>query len=225
MTFSQAAALNVPAAAQGWLDGFCDTPACEAGHIPIGVGSIYALIWPGTDQGGITAMSHRLLRIGQASAVLPARPGQPIGQGRQTTDMLSCAAKACAAALHRHGHCRQMSLVLPCENLRPAAPIASLRAKHAARLKQAQALDEITTEAHDFLRAAGPHITAQLPPVACGSGKAARHLLVPKNCIADVAALWAASNAAQTQSALIGPLPPFAFINHAAKQPGEYLPS
>lgn len=211
----RAAAAALSSASLGWLDGFSAAPLSQGGHVCIQVAAnLYALVWPGDRQGALADAAGRLLQAGQAGAVVPARHGQHLASETQLYDLAGPERAHLCTALGQFGLLRQFSVVLPVD-VAPSPDDASLRVKHQARTQAAQKLLAMQTLLDPFMQRLDVHVSFKHPPQRCAVGKAAFHFCIPRDHADLVAQAWAAYSPRVPAKALIGPLPPFAFLPSA----------
>lgn len=197
----------------GWLDGFCAQPAGNAGHEVVSCSGGYALVWRGASQGGMAAMVKRLMMASMGADIVPARIGQAVPSVAVLRGRLGDGGglKQLLAALGQHW---QFSVMLPFHAPPVATSNASLRAKHAAQRAHVAALN--ASVAPEIKQFAAQIAVRVLRPQPCSPQTAALHCLVPKPKAQDVSARWAQMAKGAAHGALIGPLPPFAFLNESA---------
>lgn len=206
------AAAQLPSASLGWLDGFGAAPLSCGYHSCYKVAAdLYALVWPGDCQGTLADVAGRLMLAGQAGAVVPARYGQRLVNETQLDALAGRSGDRLRKALGQFGLLRQFSAVLPLD----AAPVlghASLRAKHQARKQVTQQLLATQALLQPFMQALEAYVSDRRPPQRCAADKAAFHFCIPRDKAALAAPAWAAYGPHVPVKALIGPLPPFAFL-------------
>lgn len=206
----------LPSAGLGWLDGFCAAPSAEGGHACYRLApDLYALVWPCEQQGRLEDVARRLLCVGQRGAVIPARYGQLLADERQLHGIALHRTLDLHAALSRFGLLRQFSAVLPLKGVETPQQ-ATLRVKHQARRQMQKQLRAAETLLQPFVQQLGACADVLQPPQRVAADKAALHVCVPRDQVASVEQAWAGHGPRVSTKALIGPLPPFAFLPCAA---------
>ena len=94
----------------------------------------------------------------------------------------------------------------------PGPDDVSLRVKHQARMQVRQQLLAMQALLQPFMQALDAHIFFQRPLQRCAADKAALHFCISRDHADLAAQAWAACSPRVAAKALIGPLPPFAFL-------------
>ncbi|MEM7568227.1 MAG: hypothetical protein AAF337_00390 [Pseudomonadota bacterium] len=200
-------------APMGWLDGFAAAPCADAGHLCVPLGDVVALVWPGHSQGSLARLSQRLLCVGQAQAVLPARLGQRIWSAHATMRALQHRQHAIGKTLDDLGTMRQLSVSMPVD-LPPDVPaFADLRSKHKARQMAAQAMLAASTPLLAMMERCDVAPRTVIGPVQNGPSRCVLHLLFPAKDVHSIAQVLSQALCVAGACAVVGPLPPFAFIS------------
>lgn len=199
-------------APMGWLDGFTNAACTQAGHVCLPIGDVVALIWPESSQGNLVHLSQRLLSVGQTQAILPARLGQRMWSKGSSMAALQDRQLAIGKALAHFGRMRQVSVSMPAALPAPLPLLADLRAKHMARQKTAQAMLEAARPVHRIMMQSDVLPVKTLGPLQSGASRCVLHLLFSAREAAHMAQRLTQALCVDTDVALVGPLPPFAFV-------------
>ncbi|MEM8799268.1 MAG: hypothetical protein AAGF15_04230 [Pseudomonadota bacterium] len=205
----------------GWIEAFADQAATAGGHLAIPVGDFHALIYSGETQGSHADFCARLLAAGETARIIPARMGQALNDITTLSTLVGQKAEAIKGQLASLGTKRQLSLVSEAELPAPFDECHSLREKHQYIQDVRQSLDKAISPAQPFLAWARDQGASVGAPFACGQNKVAIDLLMARDTIQDSLEYWGLHRPDNIQCALIGPLPPFGFLNSVSREAAQ----